>query len=206
MSLNGKALTAIGIGSIFIWSGVKGWSVLGTVKDLITGHPPASGLSNPLVLQSFGATDSSGGRDENSSPLLGMASIAQTASHYVGHAYRFGGAPGLQGLNPWDCSSFVNWLIGTKLGKAIPGYGPGKYDGSVHGPPTGLWGIWYAGLTSVSRQSVQGGDIIVWTDHMGIALDNGHMISALNPAEGTKVTPIDGYGNGPLMIYGRLKG
>lgn len=147
------------------------------------------------------------GRDENSSPLLRNSSdIGQVAAQYVGHAYRFGGAPGPNGTNPWDCSSMVNWIVGTKLGHAIPGYGPGKYQGTVHGPATGQWGIWTAGLQRLNRNEVASGDIIVWADHMGIALDNGHMISAHSPEITTTVTPIDGHGNGPLMIYGRLKG
>jgi hypothetical protein len=57
----------------------------------------------------------------------------------------------------------------------------------------------------VSRENVQAGDIIVWVGHMGIAISNTHYMSALNPKTTTKVRPIDGGGNGPLMIYGRLK-
>jgi hypothetical protein len=87
---------------------------------------------------------------------------------------------------------------------SIPGYAAGVYDGTVHGPATGQWGIW-PGMSHVSRGEVQASDIIVWTGHMGIAIDNTHMISALNPNDKTKITTIDGNGNGPLMCYGRLK-
>lgn len=192
--LNGRALSAIAVGSLFVWSGIKGWSMLGTVRDIIAGIRPSDVEVNPL------SGDGLSGRRGGSGTFDGLAS---TALQYVGHAYQFGGAPGKDGSKPWDCSSFVNWLVGVKLGKAIPGYGAGKYDGSSHGPPTGEWGVW-PGLKRISRAEVMAGDIIVWVGHMGIATDNGNMVSALNPKTGTKVTPIDGHGNGPLIRYGRL--
>lgn len=197
--LNGPALSAIAVGTILAWSGIKGWSVLGTVQDIITGHPP-TGEKNRLIGKVLGR------REDTGFVPKGTGDVAGEALKHIGHPYRFGGAPGLNAQNPWDCSSFVNWVVGTKLGRAIPGYAPGVYNGSVHGPPTGTWGIWYAGLTSVRREQVVAGDIIVWTQHMGIAINNQQMVNAINPNEGTKVTPIDGHGNGPLMIYGRLKG
>ena len=203
--LNGKALSAIGVGIILVWSGVKGWSVLGVFRDLIAGRPPSN--TGEAFLTPSRSDLMSGSPDEDRSPLLrGSGDVAGTALQGVGHAYRFGGAPGKDGTKPWDCSSMVNWVVGTKLGRAIPGYGPGKYDGSSHGPTTFIWGVWLSGLQKLNRNEVAAGDIIVWTDHMGIAVDNGNMISAHNPAIGTTVTPIDGHGNGPLMLYGRLKG
>jgi len=194
--LNGRALSAIAIGSVFVWSGIKGWSVLGTVRDIIGGTKP-----NQEEINAITSGRRSGGGSFGAAPASGLAGIAL---QYLGHAYRFGGAPGKDGSKPWDCSSMVNWLVSTKLGKAIPGYGPGVYDGSSHGPPTGSWGVW-PGMTHVKRGDVQSGDIIVWVGHMGIATDNGNMVSALNPTITTKVTPIDGHGNGPIMCYGRLK-
>lgn len=193
MALNGKALAGLGIGSIFVWSGIKGWSVLGSVRDLITGVQPSGGSVGPLVTEASGAITAAGHGD-----------LAGIAMQYQGHPYLFGGAPGRDGSKPWDCSSFVNFCVGIQMGRAIPGIKADKYDGSFHGPPTSMWGVW-SGLTHVSRAEVQASDIIVWVKHMGIAIDNQHMISAMNPNDKTLVTPIDGYGNGPIMCYGRLK-
>lgn len=193
MAVNGKALAVTSIGVLFIWSGIKGWSLLGTVQDLVTGATPSGANVNPL---GTGATSSLPGNS------AGGGSIADVAKQYEGHAYRFGGAPGKDGSQPWDCSSFANFVLGVRLGLRIPGYAAGAYDGSVHGPVTGQWGIW-PGISHVSRASVQAGDLIVWTGHMGIALDNATMISALNANVGTKITPIEGNGNGPILCYGR---
>lgn len=198
MPINGKALTAVAVGSVFVWSGIKGWSILGTASDLILGNAPNQAVS-PLTVP---GADTGGGGTVGASATAVGGQIAATALAYQGHAYQFGGAPGKDGGSPWDCSSFVNYVVGVKLGLAIPGYNAGAYDGSSHGPPTGTWGVWN-GLTHISRGDVQAGDIIVWLNHMGIALDNTTMISALNPDIGTKKTPIEGYGNGPILCYGR---
>lgn len=200
--VNGIALSAVGIGVLLIWSGIKGWALLGTAGDIIVGkavnQPNSNPLSNPLAEPSSN-TGAALGVGELGVPTNNLAAVAV---QYQGHAYLYGGAPGRDGSKPWDCSSFCNWVASVKLGLPIPGYGPGKYDGTVHGPPTGGWGTW-TGLRSVSRADVAAGDLIIWLNHMGIAINNSQMISALNPSQGTKITTIDGNGNGPLLKYGR---
>jgi hypothetical protein len=200
-----------------IWSSIKGWSILGTIGDIIAGKKPSQQFQYPLTnpndptlllglagVASGNAGPLLGGKGSGTAAIPGgIAGIASDALRYKGHAYRFGGAPGTNGSNPWDCSSFVNWVVGHDEKMAIPGYGPGKYNGSVHGPPTGSWAAW-PGLKRISRSQVGPGDIIVWLDHMGIAISNTEMISAQNPANATRIGPIDGGGNGPLLKMGRL--
>src|SRR6516164_5647733 len=56
--LNGVALAAIGAGSILTWSGIKGWSVIGTIGDVISGKAPNQQAVYPLAApgaQSSGA-------------------------------------------------------------------------------------------------------------------------------------------------------
>jgi hypothetical protein len=192
--LNGVALSSIAAGSLLMWSGVKGWSLLATLGEVISGKKPSEPESVILTSGTSGSSGSAG---------IAAGGLAGLAVQYIGHAYLFGGAPGKDGTRPWDCSSFVNWLVSVKMGKAIPGYSAGKYDGSVHGPPTGSWGMW-PGLQHISASQLQAGDLIVWTGHMGIAVSNTTMVSALDSRDGTKETPIKGFGNGPLMCYGRL--
>jgi hypothetical protein len=66
------------------------------------------------------------------------------------------------------------------------------------------WAAW-SGIDRGDRAGVQAGDIIIWLGHMGIAVDNTHMISALNPKDKTMVTVIDDFGSKPL-VFGRLNG
>lgn len=192
--LNGRAAVAVSAGILFVWSGIKGWSIMGTLTDLVTGVKPQGSVKALTTLDpgDQGITSAGGG------------DVVSTAMQGLGHAYRFGGAPGLDGSRPWDCSSFVNFVVGIKLGRAIPGYGAGKYRGDVHGPPTGMWAVWN-GLQRVSRNNVGPGDIIVWPGHMGIATSNSQLISALNPREGTKITKIEGTAPGPILMTGRLR-
>lgn len=207
MAVNGSALAAIGIGSIFVWSGIKGWSVMGTVADLVTGKEPTQTNANPLIDPNYVAPipGDSGNLNPNVNPGVFQGGIAGIATQYQGHPYAFGGAPGKDGQRPWDCSSFVNFVIGLRLGGSIPGYSAGQYDGISHGPPTGLWAVW-PGLTRINAGDVQAGDIIVWATHMGIAISNTQMISALNEREGTKIGNISGSAPGPILTYGRYHG
>lgn len=133
-----------------------------------------------------------------------MTGIAQDAMKYAGHGYTFGGVPA---NGQWDCSSFVNMVVGMDLGMAIPGINAGQYKGTTHGPVVMDWATW-TGATTVS--SPQTDDLCIWPGfgalgHIGIATDSQHMISALDPQYGTTQTPISG--NGPAgvpVIYRRL--
>src|SRR4051812_36393875 len=165
MALNGRALAITCGGLLFVWSGIKGWSVLGTIGDLIVGVKPNQSVSYPLQIAPKASVGNAVGSAVAASGAAGLAVIALS---YQGHAYRFGGAPGPNGDKPWDCSSFINYVVGVKAGRAIPGNGPGKYTGTSHGPATGNWAAWN-GMTTVSRADVQAGDILLWLGHMGMA-------------------------------------
>jgi len=203
MPVNGRALVVAGIGLTFVWSGIKGWSILGTIGDVITGVPPSGQVTTPVAsLTTAGAI---AGDATGAIASGGATGLAAVFMQYQGHAYLYGGAPGVDGSRPWDCSSAVNWIVSVKGGKAIPGYGPGKYQGTSHGPPTGLWAAW-PGMQWISRAQVQSGDIIVWAGHMGMAINNTQFISALNPTLKTRVGSIDGgVGRGPIIRIGRLR-
>lgn len=178
-----------------VWSGIKGWNVTRTVGEIISGNVPKGSDTNILT-----------GPDSASANATGFTSsgIANDGLQYQGHAYAYGGSPGTSGQNPWDCSSFINWVCGHDLRKPIPGYGPGQYDGSVHGPPTGSWAIW-PGLQHIAESQAQAGDIVIWAGHMGIVIGPNQMVSALNSSLKTRISPIAGNGNGPLLAYGRYK-
>lgn len=196
MAYNGRALTATSLGILFIWSGIKGWSVLATIGDLVTGKKPSQDVKYPVSIA---------GKDDTGSPsIANQSGIAGIAMQYVGHAYLYGGAPGPDAKKPWDCSSFMNYVIGVKAGKAIPGNPPGRYNGSIHGPTTGTWAIW-SGMDTVKRSDVQPGDILVWAGHMGMATSNAQYVSAHSPKIGTTVTSIPTSGLGPLVRIGRLR-
>lgn len=188
MAVKGSGVAAIAIGVLFTWSGIKGWSVLGTIRDVISGKTPSQVNIYPLNAPTTGA--------------IAGGDVAAIGMQYIGHPYLFGGAPGKDGSQPWDCSSFTNWCV-SRSGRAIPGYAAGKYDGSTHGPATGEWLVW-PGLTTIQASEVRAGDIVVWAGHMGIATDNTHVVNALGRNYGTVVSEIAKIGKGPVLRYGRL--
>jgi hypothetical protein len=133
------------------------------------------------------------------------AAIAQSALDSIGHAYAWGGVPGRDFSNPWDCSSGYNSWSGGMNGASIPGFPDGSYDGTSHGPSTLGWLAWQGqGVGSIDRSEVQPGDILCWRTHMGCAISNTEMVSAQNPENGTQRSGIDGFIQGEQLICLRL--
>lgn len=141
--------------------------------------------------------------------VLGMAPassslVVSDAKRYVGAPYKFGGgSPG-----GWDCSGFVNYVLGHDLGLTLPG-GITGFTGSTHGPVVIQYAGWGAATTITGPPAP--GDLVIWPGvaalgHIGIATDATHMISALNPHYGTSITPIAGYGPPVPLIYRRITG
>jgi cell wall-associated NlpC family hydrolase len=159
-----------------MWSGLRGASITGSLRDLIGGKKPAAG-TDPITGTSPAGGTGTGGSASGSA-------IAQDAMRYEGCKYSYGAA------NPpvsTDCSGLVNAVIGRDLGMAIPGYASGKYSG--HGPVTGQWFAWN-GCITVPASEMQAGDLVCWLSHMGIVTTPGQCISALNPQLGTLVQSI----------------
>lgn len=137
-----------------------------------------------------------------------MPDIAGDALRYKGAGYTYGGAPAA-GIGHWDCSSFISWVLGHDLKMAIPGIAAGAYTGTSHGPVVLDYASWNGASTTKSPSR---GDLVIWpglgaTGHIGIFLQDNQMISALNHAYGTAVTPIQGYGPaGVPNIYRTVSG
>jgi peptidoglycan DL-endopeptidase CwlO len=193
---------AIAAGSLFLYAGIRGYSIPQAAQNIITGKSPATGQTTALL------TSSAGGQIGGGSPAGSTTSsaIANAALKYNGHCYRYGGAPGLDGKGCWDCSSFVNWVLGHDLGLAIPGFK--TYDGSQHGPGTVSYLVWGGGQHILASHAVAG-DLVVSGGvgagaHMGIITGPGEYISAHDPAEGTSVSPLSTFPDHPIF-YIRVK-
>lgn len=182
------AVAAAAAGTLLVWSGLKGASLSDSLRSLISGSPPSGKNVNPVGTPQATAAE---GADPAGTALLqsGASGLVGLASQYQGHLYHFGGYES----DPlgWDCSSYMNWVIGHDAVMPIPGYKSGAYPGTVHGPPTGLWLVW-PGAKTIPRASLQPGDLLVWQTHMGMYVGGGNMISALGPngTPSTKVTTI----------------
>jgi cell wall-associated NlpC family hydrolase len=192
MPVKGVYLASAGIGAVMLYAGFKGKKWTDVTHNLLGGKNPTSAQSaypittSPIAYQSGSGSFGYGGFSIGTGGTASGEAIAQDALKYQGASYVWAGAPG-SGAGHWDCSSFVNAVVGRDLGMAIPMYGAGKYIGQAHGPNTIIWLAW-PGAKRVSSPSP--GTLVIWQTHMGICLGGNKMISALNGQLGTQVTTI----------------
>ena len=136
--------------------------------------------------------------------------IAAAAKKYDGQGYVYGGNASRPG--DWDCSSFASYVLGHDLGMGLPGGrwgGPGMPP-AVHGPVVLSYVTW-GGADPVPAGQQQAGDLVCWAGvgtggHMGFVLGTDQMVSALDTAQGTLITPIQGYGPTGTPVYRRIRG
>jgi hypothetical protein len=181
--LSGLALAYLSVGAILMYEGIENTSTATTLRSLLSGKLPPPG---PQTSET-GASGLGGGA------VLGMSptgnAVAQNALSYVGAPYDWGGAsPG-----GWDCSGFVNYVLGHNFGITLPG-GITGFDGSSHGPVVSQYVLWTGG-TRISTSAIQAGDLICYPPdvHMGIAINATQLVSAEDPQNGTQVSSIGGW-------------
>ena len=199
---NGKGpyLAVAMAGAIFAYAGIRGKSVTQSLQAILLGQSPAStpqitGIGIPADQGPAAATPSG-------SPGGSNSGILNDAMKYVGVMYKWGGA----NPNGWDCSGFVNYVLGHDLNLPLPG-GISGFQGTFHGPVTGQWFVTSL-CTTIPRAQAQPGDLVIWLTHMGIVTDAGaiHMVNAYSTGHPTAVTPVDGMVPGEPMRIRRYTG
>jgi cell wall-associated NlpC family hydrolase len=203
LPLKPSYLILAGAGGIVVYSGLKGYSIGHTIRDIIAGHNPQK---NPVLTAQISSGYGYGmaGSFGYGTPGGAHGNIAAIAESHIGFPYVWGGAPA---SGATDCSGFVNMCVGMIGKRSIPGYPHGAYDGSVHGPNTLLWLAWLGtGITRIHLSQTKPGDLAIWQTHMGIITGGGNMVSDLNPSLGTQQTTIkDGGPPGEILVCARLK-
>jgi cell wall-associated NlpC family hydrolase len=207
MAFNGYAVAYCVGGGLILFSGIKGDSLTDTAKAVLSGNlslkntEPINVVNGPSGTNNSSAPAVPGGAGAGS----GNA-IAAEAEKFIGHKYVFGGTS-----NPstgWDCSSFVSYVLG-QLGISIPGgtWAKATDNGKTHGPVAAQYLVW-SGAKTVSKSSLQPGDLLCWPTHVGfVAGDGTHMISAYDTADGTLLTPINSGPTGePGPVVRRING
>ena len=99
------------------------------------------------------------------------AALVSYAEQFVGQVpYVWGGST----TSGWDCSGFVMYVF-AQFGISLP-----RSSGAQAGYGTAV----------PSLASAQPGDIIANSAHAGIYVGNGMVVNALNPSQGTQITPV----------------
>jgi cell wall-associated NlpC family hydrolase len=200
----------IGAGFYLAWFAIHYWGSdtkypTDPVKAVLQGKPlpaasgQASAASIASTVETQAQATASGSSAPGGSPTQTGNAIADTALRYSGAGYVYGGPADRPGN--WDCSSFVSYVLGLDLGMALPGgghYGDSGYPPHAHGPTT-LNYLLYG--TPVNLGEALPGDLVVSTEHMGIVIGSGHMISAQDPQLGTGVAGyLSGFPAGPPSV------
>jgi cell wall-associated NlpC family hydrolase len=200
MPVNEAAIAALAGTGILVYSGITGKSPLTALKEIISGQSPsAAPTATPITDASYSSDSTVSGSSYTASEL------SQDALQWQGHAYVYGGAPGPNGLNGWDCSSFMSYVIGHDGGLQIPGgsWSQVTDNGSEHGPTTVSYLVW-SGAKTISAKSAQAGDLACWQTHIGMFINNTQIVSALNPSLGTAVSTANGTVTGEILVVRRI--
>jgi cell wall-associated NlpC family hydrolase len=124
-------------------------------------------------------------------PQLPRYAFANLALTYAGKVpYEFGG---WQPSTGWDCSGAVGYLL-SNWGIILPGLTSRWYASSGYHPSDAAAYLTWEHAWTVPQSQAWAGDLYVWETHVGIALDNYYMLSALDAQYGTAVTPVAGFG------------
>lgn len=125
-NLNGIAVGAVGVGSLFVYAGIKGYSIPHAIQALVTGKPPSTGgQANPIGTPAGGSTTS-----------VPTASGPGTANPKAGH-WTHGGL-----MNLWR---MAGGSAGSANNAACHGIQESSGDASVTSPNpdggtnVGLW-------------------------------------------------------------------
>ena len=177
--ISGTAVALAGAGGLLIYSGIRGVSIQDSLRSVMhTGTLPA-----PPPVQST----ATGGATAGAVGAGGTAfwqQFAAAAAAYAGKVpYKWGGATPAG----WDCSGFPTYVLVHDLGRRnLP-----SLDHTV----CTEFMVW-SGAQTISAP--EPGALVLWTTHMGIALDGERMVSAVNPSRGTV---IDTFRNAGAVPY-----
>lgn len=216
-------IALVGIGGYLLWFAIHYWARGGwpttPVKSVLQGKgvPSAqttttTSLSSDVqaeevAVDSWSTSSDKGGSGSGIQTAAAVSAtgsaISDDALKYKGQGYVWGGNASSPG--DWDCSSFVSYVLGHDLGHALPGgkWGDPGFPPNSHGPTTVQYMLFGTGI---NLSQVQAGDLVVSTEHIGIAISPTQMISAQDPQLGTNIGNFPGgFPSGP-PIYRRVTG
>lgn len=184
MPISGKAVAVGAAGLIYLWAAIKGASIQGTLRQLISGDQPTGSNIHPIdtTVIDTGSSGLTGNTGTTGVTATGSAAnILSIAASMKGTPYCFGGG---HGSNPcaacMDCSGYVSCVL-NKAGVMKGSMATGALSGIGKGVP---------------YDQRQPGDIIVWNGgtgggHTGIIIDGSSMWN--NPCTGCGGVQISRY-------------
>ncbi|HEX3642385.1 MAG TPA: hypothetical protein VHV10_13930 [Ktedonobacteraceae bacterium] len=68
MPINGKAVAAISVGGLFVYAGLRGYSILKAVQNVIQGKSPQDGQTSSILSNEPSSSGNSGGTGSTATP------------------------------------------------------------------------------------------------------------------------------------------
>lgn len=177
-------------GIILVYTGLRNITVADYLRSVIKLGPapgPASGGLSAAQKQATEEARSLEGGGTLTAPggtAVG-ANVATAALSFVGKVpYIWAG----ETPNGWDCSGMVTYILHNMFGIELPS--------DVHT----IAAQFYAWSGAATVTDPQPGDLACWLSHVGIMVDGGHMVSAVNPMDGTR---LDSMSSWPPAVYRR---
>lgn len=165
--LSGTAVAAVGAGAMLLWSGLKGASVTATLQDLIRGTKPSGDKTNPIDSTATSPQGAGGGTTTASTHTI----VATAMEHKGRHPYVYGAGHGAWSNargstcaagTPQDCSGFASCVLHEL--------------GLLSSPLNTTGFLAWSGARTVPWEQRAAGDLIIWPQHMGIAVSPTQMI------------------------------
>lgn len=174
--ISGLGLTLAASGGVLLVAAIRNESPVSVLKAAIGRPTPATPISRPFgeVVSGVAVVGRAGKFAEGGTGTLTPAgsggALVEEARRHIGAPYVWATA----GPTTFDCSGLVVYCL-RKIGQKPPRF------------TTYTFGSWAKsqGWTKVSADKIRGGDVIVRTGHMGIAVSASEMIHAPHP--GAKV-------------------
>lgn len=167
MAVDGVALGAVAVGSVFVYAGVKGYSIPEAVQAVVQGRSPAT-LTNRYPIShevAGGLVDAAGAIAGASGSVLEVARQVQaTGAGQAGYCWGGGHSGNPCSARCFDCSGYVSCVL-NRLGV-------------LKGSMTTNGFLAWSGATTVPYADRQPGDIAVNTKHMGIVVDASTLLAA----------------------------
>lgn len=202
---SGTAVAVATVGGLFVYFGINNIPFLEGIREFLRGDPPKPRPTTPAILPPElnplvgairrggfgvpnGGTPGGGTGTGDGSGSSSGNMIVDAAKKYLGVPYVWGG----HSRAGMDCSGFVTVVLKDVGVTNLP---------SMTHTVTGQFLIW-SGAQTVPRGDCRAGDLVCWTGHIGIAVDNGNMIHAPTFGQNVQIGKI---WNAPAPVIRRVK-
>lgn len=176
--ISGLAVAMAAAGGLLLWTGITNRPIQSALQDLVAGRPPGTtgDPTGPSLADVQTELDQVVGRSREfelgdpanrPAPTGALNTFMATIRAQIGKPYVWGAA----GPNAFDCSGLVTYAL-----KAA-----GLDDRRRVTAQYLIWG----GAYDVPRSDTREADLVCWSGHIGVAINQGQMIHA--PSAGRPV-------------------